>query len=100
MQAPEEREIPKCRDDEYPEVAWGLEGLDKKFTAFNIPRPKVTDFAVKFEMLYCGICHSDCHTGKNHWFNACFPFVPGHELLGKVTEVGAKVTKFKVGDTV
>ena len=92
--------IPQCRDDEYSEVAWGLEDLDKKFTAFNIPRPKVTEHAVKFEMLFCGICHSDCHTGKNHWFNANFPFVPGHELLGRVVEVGEKVTKFKVGDTV
>ena len=92
--------IPKCQDDEYPTVAWGKEGLDNKFTAFNIPRPKVTEKAVKFELLFSGICHSDCHTGLNHWNNAHFPFVPGHELLGKVTEVGAGVTKFKVGDIV
>lgn len=51
-------------------------------------------------MLFCGVCHSDCHTGRNDWNNANYPFVPGHELLGKVTEVGSSVTKFKVGDTV
>ena len=97
---PKEDPIPECRDDEYPEVAWGMEGFGKKFTAFRIPRPKVTDHAVKFEILYCGICHSDCHCGLNDWDDAHFPLVPGHEFLGKVVEVGSKVTKFKVGDTV
>ena len=64
---PPEDPIPKCNDDEYPEVAWGKEGLANKFSAFHIPRPKITDYAVKFEMLYSGICHSDCHMGLNHW---------------------------------
>jgi uncharacterized zinc-type alcohol dehydrogenase-like protein len=65
-----------------------------------IPRPKVTDFTVKYELHYSGICHSDCHTGCNEWFNATYPCVTGHEHAGIVTEVGAKVTKFKVGDRV
>jgi len=87
--------IPKCQEGEYPEVAWGLEDSDKKHTAFYIPRPNVSDNDVKFEIL----CHSDCHWGKNEYGATCYPFVPGHELLGKVVEVGSKVTKFKVGDT-
>lgn len=62
------------------------------------PRPKVTDYAVKFELIFCGICHSDVHTGRNEWSNCSYPFIPGHELFGKVVEVGSKVTKFKVGD--
>jgi uncharacterized zinc-type alcohol dehydrogenase-like protein len=54
-------------------------------------------------MLYCGICHSDCHIGLNHmaaWRPCHYPFVGGHELLGRVTEVGSKVTKVKVGEAV
>ncbi len=51
-------------------------------------------------MLYCGICHSDCHVGHNHFHSTVYPFVGGHELLGKVVEVGSKVTKFAVGDHV
>ena len=47
-------------------------------------------------MLYCGICHTDVHHGRNEWGPGNFPIVAGHELLGKVTEVGDKVTKFKV----
>ena len=81
-------------------MAWGLEKLGTPHKPFYIPRPNVTDYQVKFEMLYCGVCHSDCHLGKNDWGMACYPMVPGHELLGKVVEIGNKVTKFKVGDTV
>ena len=42
-------------------------------------------------MLYCGICHSDVHTGVNDWGPCNFPFVGGHELLGRVVEIGKKV---------
>ena len=49
-------------------------------------------------MLYCGICHSDCHAGKGELGGCTYPFVGGHELLGRVVEVGSKVTKFQVGD--
>jgi uncharacterized zinc-type alcohol dehydrogenase-like protein len=100
MEANPPGEIPKCLDSEYPEVAWGKEAKDKKISSFTIPRAKVTDYQVKFEMLYCGICHTDTHIGNNDWGGTKYPCVPGHELLGKVTEVGAKVTKFKVGDHV
>ena len=56
------------------------------------------DHQVKFELLYSGICHTDVHIGKNHIGASFYPMVAGHELLGRVTEVGAKVTKFKEGD--
>ena len=53
--------------DEYPEIAWGIEKSGERHKPLLIARPKVTDHAVKFEILYCGICHSDVHTGKNDW---------------------------------
>ena len=65
-----------------------------------IPRGDVGDEHVKFELLFAGICHSDCHSGKNEFGSCKYPFVGGHELCGKVTEVGKSVTKFKVGDIV
>ncbi|KAJ4850812.1 hypothetical protein Tsubulata_030893, partial [Turnera subulata] len=55
---------------------------------------------VAFKVLYCGICHSDLHMLKNEWGNSTYPLVPGHEIVGEVTGVGSKVTKFKVGDRV
>jgi len=87
------------QENEYEEIAWGLKSGDSKFEAIKIPRGKPGDMDVKIEMLYCGVCHSDIHFGRNELgFPVHWPFVGGHELLGKVVEVGSKVTKVKVGD--
>jgi uncharacterized zinc-type alcohol dehydrogenase-like protein len=50
------------------------------------------------EILYCGICHSDIHQARDEWGGAIFPMVPGHEIVGRVTRIGAEVKRFKVGD--
>ncbi|WP_128255294.1 NAD(P)-dependent alcohol dehydrogenase [Falsirhodobacter deserti] len=55
---------------------------------------------VAMEILYCGVCHSDLHTARNDWGGDTYPIVPGHEIVGRVTEVGAAVTDYKVGDHV
>jgi uncharacterized zinc-type alcohol dehydrogenase-like protein len=52
------------------------------------------------EILYCGVCHSDIHNVHNDWGGATYPMVPGHEIIGRVTAVGAEVTGFRVGDNV
>ena len=51
------------QDDEYQTTAWGLTEEGGKFTPITINRPKVTDYQVNFEILFCGICHSDIHIG-------------------------------------
>jgi uncharacterized zinc-type alcohol dehydrogenase-like protein len=53
---------------------------------------------VEIDILFCGVCHSDLHFARNEWGFTQYPVVPGHEILGRVTRVGANVTKFKVGD--
>jgi uncharacterized zinc-type alcohol dehydrogenase-like protein len=53
---------------------------------------------VLLELLYCGICHSDLHQARDEWGGARFPMVPGHEIIGRVTRVGERVTRFAVGD--
>ena len=58
--------------------------------------PLPTD--VEIDILYCGVCHSDLHMARNEWGGAVYPVVPGHEILGRVTRVGPKVTRFKAGD--
>ncbi|MFC4261860.1 NAD(P)-dependent alcohol dehydrogenase [Ferruginibacter yonginensis] len=65
---------------------------------FERREPGVND--VEFEILYCGVCHSDIHQVRNEWGGSIYPMVPGHEIVGKVTRVGTGVTKFKAGDTV
>ncbi|MDR3424386.1 MAG: NAD(P)-dependent alcohol dehydrogenase [Alphaproteobacteria bacterium] len=60
--------------------------------------PRARDIVI--DIKYCGICHSDIHQARDEWGRANFPMVPGHEITGVVTQVGAKVTKYKVGDKV
>ena len=55
---------------------------------------------VHIEILYTGVCHSDLHQVKNDWKNTVYPCVPGHEIVGRISQVGSAVTKFKVGDIV
>jgi len=62
----------------------------------NRREPGPTD--VEMDILYCGVCHSDIHTARNEWHNAMYPCVPGHEIVGRVTRVGDRVTRFKKGD--
>ncbi len=53
---------------------------------------------IQIDILFCGVCHSDIHTVRGEWGNAEWPVLPGHEIVGRVTAVGADVTGFKVGD--
>jgi len=88
--------------NEYKEVAWGLnaKGGIATFGSFYINRGNVRLNDVKFRVDYCGICHTDVHFGLNHFGGTMYPVVPGHEVVGTVTEVGPGVKKLKVGDKV
>ncbi|AMP69876.1 NAD(P)-dependent alcohol dehydrogenase [Ralstonia solanacearum] len=55
---------------------------------------------VVIDVLYCGVCHTDLHLARNHGGFTTYPIVPGHEIIGKVRQVGAKVSRFKTGDMV
>jgi uncharacterized zinc-type alcohol dehydrogenase-like protein len=58
--------------------------------------PGATD--VEIDILFCGVCHSDIHQVRDEWGKGVYPMVPGHEIVGKVSRVGAAVTKFRAGD--
>jgi len=70
--------------------------------AFNpIPRREPKESDVQIEILFCGICHSDLHSVRNEWSEfspTVYPIVPGHEIVGRVTNVGSAVSRFKPGD--
>lgn len=78
--------------------AFGTKAAEKPLERLNIQRRNVLSHDVEIEILYCGICHSDLHSARNEWHGTTYPIVPGHEIVGKVTNVGNHVTKFKVGD--
>jgi uncharacterized zinc-type alcohol dehydrogenase-like protein len=67
-------------------------------TPYSFERRKPQDNDVMIDIQYSGICHSDIHQVNNEWGGSIFPMVPGHEIVGIVSEVGTKVTRFKVGD--
>ena len=65
---------------------------------FHFERREPGPHDVQIKILYCGVCHSDLHTARNEWRGTVYPVVPGHEIVGRVTEVGNEVTAFKPGD--
>lgn len=67
---------------------------------WSFKRREVGPLDVRFDISHCGVCHSDLHLARNEWGFSNYPMVPGHELVGHVVEVGAQVTKFKIGDKV
>ncbi|KAL0351715.1 UNVERIFIED_CONTAM: 8-hydroxygeraniol dehydrogenase [Sesamum calycinum] len=79
---------------------WAARDSSGVLSPFDFSRRSTADRDVQFKVLYCGICHSDLHGIKNEWGFTNYPMVPGHEIVGVVTEVGSKVQKFRVGDKV
>ncbi|KAF7058836.1 hypothetical protein CFC21_065814 [Triticum aestivum] len=81
-------------------LGWAARDASGVLSPFDFSRRAQKDDDVTIKVLYCGICHTDLYTIKNEWGTAMYPVVPGHEILGVVTSVGAGVSKFKAGDTV
>ncbi|XP_052881247.1 probable mannitol dehydrogenase isoform X2 [Gossypium arboreum] len=79
---------------------WAAKDSSGVLSPFNFFTRETGEKDVTFKVLYCGICHSDLHMVKNEWGNSIYPLVPGHEIVGEVTEIGCKVQKFKAGDRV
>lgn len=78
--------------------AYAAQDASSALALHMISRREPGPHDVEIDILYCGVCHSDIHQARNEWGNSIFPMVPGHEIVGKVTRVGAHVKKFKVGD--
>ncbi|KAJ8765580.1 hypothetical protein K2173_014702 [Erythroxylum novogranatense] len=94
--------IVKLPEEEHPHKAfgWGAKSQSGVLSPLKFSRRATGEKDVKLKVLYCGICHSDLHMSKNDFGFSKFPLVPGHEIMGVVTDVGDKVEKFKVGDRV
>jgi uncharacterized zinc-type alcohol dehydrogenase-like protein len=85
----------------YNAKAYSAASATSPLASTKIVRRDPTDADVQIEILFCGICHSDLHQVRNEWSRVMptvYPCVPGHEIVGRVTNVGSAVTKFKAGD--
>lgn len=79
-------------------IGYAAHAAGEKLVPWDFERRAARPNDVVMEILFCGICHSDLHMAKNDWGFARYPLVPGHEIVGRVLEVGSEVTKFKPGD--
>ncbi|ALN73993.1 NAD(P)-dependent alcohol dehydrogenase [Aureimonas sp. AU20] len=67
---------------------------------WSFERRDLREDDVRIEITHCGVCHSDIHQARNDWGWASYPLVPGHEIVGRVAEIGSAVSGYKVGDKV
>lgn len=77
---------------------YAAQNAQSPLSPFNFTRREPRPTEIVIEILYCGVCHSDLHMARNEWRASIYPLVPGHEIVGRITAAGSKVTKFKAGD--
>jgi len=81
-----------------------LQEMKKPLTLAEIERPQPGDNDVLIQVEACGVCHSDLSIADGDWKQFAsitkMPLVLGHEVAGKVVEVGAGVRELKIGDRV
>ena len=80
--------------------SWGTKGPQERLEPMTIERRDLRPEDVAIKISHCGICHSDVHFARNDWGMSLYPMVPGHEIVGTVTDVGSAVKKFSTGDRV
>ncbi|KAG7641618.1 GroES-like superfamily [Arabidopsis suecica] len=86
--------------DQNKAFGWAANDESGVLSPFHFSRRENGENDVTVKILFCGVCHSDLHTIKNHWGFSRYPIIPGHEIVGIATKVGKNVTKFKEGDRV
>ncbi|WP_347331604.1 NAD(P)-dependent alcohol dehydrogenase [Marinimicrobium locisalis] len=80
--------------------AYAAQSEASPLAPYDIERRALRPDDVAIDIDYCGVCHTDIHFVENDWGMTQFPVVPGHEIIGRVTAVGEKVSAYKVGDLV
>ena len=80
--------------------AYGAHAADQALESLEITRRAPGAHDVQIDIAFCGICHSDLHQVRSEWAGTQYPCVPGHEIVGRVSAVGAHVSGHQVGDLV
>ena len=80
--------------------AWGANTATQPLHAQDITRRAPGANDVQIDIAFCGVCHSDIHQVRSEWAGTLYPCVPGHEIVGRVSAVGAQVSSHRIGDLV
>jgi uncharacterized zinc-type alcohol dehydrogenase-like protein len=79
-------------------LGYATRGAESSLEPFSFERRKPGLHDVVIDIMFCGVCHSDIHQARNEWGGSIYPMVPGHEIVGRISQAGNGVSKFKVGD--
>lgn len=83
-----------------PAIGYAARNSSGRLKPFSFERAMPRPNDVTIDVMFCGVCHSDIHQAKDEWANTVYPCVPGHEVVGRVSAIGAAVTLHAVGDIV
>eukprot|EP00659_Diplonema_papillatum_P003147 gene3148-4961_t len=81
-------------------IGYAAHSAEEPLKELKFERRSLRAKDVGIEIAYCGVCHTDLHMATNDWGMTDFPFVPGHEIVGRVAAVGPDAKKYKKGDLV
>ncbi len=81
-------------------IGYAAQAADSPLAPFSFDRRELRPNDILMEVLYTGICHTDLHQARNDWGFSQYPLVPGHEIVGRVLEVGSEVERYQIGDAV
>jgi uncharacterized zinc-type alcohol dehydrogenase-like protein len=93
-----QRKLDSTTPSRIPALGYAAQSPTSPLAPFRFERRQPGPQDVQIEIQYCGVCHSDLHSVRNEWGGTVYPIVPGHEIVGRVTQVGNEVKSFKVGD--
>ena len=79
---------------------FAAQSAEADLSHYHFERRDPAPHDIVIDILFCGVCHSDVHTVRSEWGGTVYPCLPGHEIVGRVAGIGARVTKFKQGDLV
>ena len=81
-------------------LGYAAKGVGQELERFSYKPPKLKNHEVRVSITHCGLCYSDIYAIDDHFGITAFPFVPGHEIVGHVSDVGSSVSGLKKGDRV
>ena len=79
---------------------WAAHAAGAELSAYKYKVEELPANEVEVKITHCGVCHSDVHLIDNDWGISKYPFIPGHEIVGKITAIGSGVKDRKVGERV